>query len=280
MTKIKVVTDSTVDLNKEIIQKYEIHVLPLQINLEGKTYLDREDITPTEFIEKMKTADELPKSSQPSLGSFIKLYNELTSDGSEVISIHLSSGLSGTVRTAETAAKQCNGKVTVVDSLYISKGLAFQVIEAATMAKKGHSMAEIIDRLNVVRKSTRLFVVVDTLENLMKGGRIGKAKALIGSLLNIKPIATLEEGVYSPIANARSHGQVVKQLVKHLVEDTNGKIIKGIGITHADGKDLAIRLKEKILELYENLEILIEDTTPIISTHTGPGAIGFMYYAE
>ncbi|MCU9613634.1 DegV family protein [Caldibacillus lycopersici] len=277
---IKIVTDSTADINKEMCERYQISVIPMQIILDGKTYIDRVDITPNEFLEKMKAADELPKSSQPSIGHFIELYDQLSADGSEIISIHLAGELSGTVRTAHAAALQCNGKVTVVDSTFISKALTFQVVEAAKMAQEGKTVEEIVNRLNHIRLRTKLYVVVNTFENLVKGGRIGKGKALIGSLLKIKPIASLEDGIYTPIANVRSYSQVVKNLVKHLKEDTDGKEIKEIGIVHADGMELATLLKEKILEAFEHLEILIEDTTPIISTHTGPGAIGFMYYAE
>lgn len=277
---IKIVTDSTADLNEETIQKYDIHVVPLQIHLNGKTYLDRVDFTPSEFIKMMKNSSELPKSSQPSLGTFLELYEKLTEDGSEVLSIHLSGGLSGTAQTAKMAALQCKGKVTVVDSLFISKALSFQVIEAAVMAKEGKTVDEIIKRLEEIRFRTKLFVVVDTLENLVKGGRIGKGKALIGSLLNIKPIACLENGLYTPIANVRSYSQVVKQLMKNFLHDVDGKIVKGIGLVHADGLELAKSLKKKILEVYDHLEICIEETTPIISIHTGTGAIGFMYYSE
>lgn len=277
---IKIVTDSTVDLSNEEANELGIHIIPLQIHLDGKTYLDRVDITPSEFMEKMKMSEELPKTSQPSIGAFTKIYDELTEDGSEVLSIHCSEPLSGTVQTARSIAQQYNGKVTVIDSKYISKGLAFQVIEACKLVKLGKSMKEILDRLNEVLNSTTLFVVVDTLENLVKGGRIGKGRALIGSLLNIKPIAGLKDGAYDPISNVRNHNQVVKQLVKHFKEDVDGKIIKGIGLAHADGLELATRLKTKLQELYGNIEIPIVETTPIISTHTGPGAIGFTYYAE
>lgn len=277
---IKIVTDSTADLSQTIANQFGIKILPLQILLDGKSYTDRVDITPSEFMQKMKTSKELPKSSQPSLGAFLEAYNELTSDGREVISIHITGGMSGTVQTAMSAAEQCEGKVTVVNSMFISKALTFQVIEAAKMAKEGKTVQEILQRLDKIRENTKLFVVVDTLENLVKGGRIGRGKALLGSLLKIKPIAALEDGVYTPVSKARSYNQVVKELVKRFKEDVDGKVVKGIGLVHADGKGLASQLKEKLLEIYEHLEIVIENTTPIISTHTGPGAIGFMYFAE
>ncbi|MBT2690262.1 DegV family protein [Bacillus sp. ISL-47] len=280
MSKIKIVTDSTADLSHEIIEKYDIEVVPLSIHIEGNTYLDRVDITPSEFMRKMKEAIELPKSSQPPAGAFVEVYDRFGKEGYEILSIHMTGGMSGTAQSAESAAGMSDAKVTVVDSRYISKALAFQVLEAAEMAKEGKSVEEIVERLDTIRENTKLFVVVDTLENLVKGGRIGKGKAMIGSLLNIKPIASLEGGVYTPVAKVRSHTQVAKYLAKQFAGDVKGKAIKGVGLVHAEGQGLASKLKMLIEEMTGYEHIKIEETTPIISTHTGPGAIGFMYYLE
>ncbi|UII54507.1 DegV family protein [Cytobacillus spongiae] len=280
MMKIKVVTDSTVDLSDELVKEYNIEVVPLNIYIDGESYLDRVDITPVEFLHKMKESKELPKSSQPAVGSFLEVYDRLGEEGYEVISIHMTSGMSGTVQSAENAAEMSSTSVTVIDSRFISKALGFQVIEAAKMIKEGKTVDEIVQHLNEVRKHTRLFVVVDTLENLVKGGRIGKGKALIGSMLNIKPIASLEGGAYNPVSKARSYSQVVKFLSKQFAEDVKGKTIKGVGIAHAEGLELANKLKDSIQEVTGYDKCTIEYTTPIISTHTGQGAIGFMYYFE
>ncbi|MCM3769303.1 MULTISPECIES: DegV family protein [Priestia] len=280
MSKIKVVTDSTIDLTLEEAEKYGIEMIPLCINIDNETYLDRVELTPTDFIEKMKNSKELPKSSQPAIGSFVEVYERLVSEGYDVISIHMTGGMSGTVRAAESAAQMVEGNITVVDSMYITKALSFQVFEAVKMIEEGHTVEEIVARLEEVRQNTNLFVVVDTLENLVKGGRIGRGKGLIGSLLNIKPIASLADGVYTPVAKVRSHSQIVKFLTKQFEEHTEGKSIKGVGLVHADGFGLASKLKESIVKARGYTQFSIEDTTPIISTHTGIGAIGFMYFAE
>ncbi|MET3686023.1 DegV family protein with EDD domain [Priestia megaterium] len=280
MAKIKVVTDSTIDLTLEEAKKYGIEMIPLCINIDNETYLDRVELTPTDFIEKMKNSKELPKSSQPAIGSFVEVYERLVSEGYDVISIHMTGGMSGTVRAAESAAQMVEGNITVVDSMYITKALSFQVFEAVKMIEDGHTVEEIITRLEEVRQNTNLFVVVDTLENLVKGGRIGRGKGLIGSLLNIKPIASLADGVYTPVAKVRSHSQIVKFLTKQFEEHTEGKSIKGVGLVHADGFGLASKVKESIVKARGYTQFSIEDTTPIISTHTGIGAIGFMYFAE
>lgn len=280
MKKIKIVTDSTVDLSQEILEKYEIEVVSLSIYINDNSYLDRVDITPAEFIDKMMESEELPKTSQPSVGTFVEKYDELADKGFDIISIHMTGGMSGTVESAKSASQLTKARVFVVDSEFISKGLSFQVLEAAEMAREGHNVAHILQRLNHVKKHTKLYVVVDTLENLMKGGRIGKGKAFLGSLLNIKPIATLEDGVYTPITKVRSRSQAVKYLVSAFVEDSLGKKIKSVGITHAGSLDVALKLKEAIEKATGFNKVDIDYTTPIISTHTGKGAIGFSYYIE
>ncbi|MEH7387214.1 DegV family protein [Bacillus sp. JJ1521] len=280
MTKVKIVTDSTADLSEELVKELGISVVPLSITIDGETFLDRVDITPREFLTKMKQATELPKSSQPAVGHFVELYDQLGRDGSEIISIHMTGGMSGTVASAENAARMSESKVTVIDSMYISRALAFQVIEAAKMANAGQALDEIVKRIEEIRENSTLFVTVDTLENLVKGGRIGKGKAFIGSLLNIKPIASLQDGVYTPVSKVRSHAKIVKYLSEKFAEDVSEKTIKGVAIAQVDAAELAENLKDAIKKLTGYADVDIVETTPVISTHTGPGAIGFMYYVE
>ncbi|CAM4232299.1 hypothetical protein BAMA_05985 [Bacillus manliponensis] len=280
MQKIKIVTDSTADLSQEVIEKYDIHVIPLSISVNGKTYLDRVDLQPDEFLEEMQKSSELPKTSQPAVGSFVEMYDRLGKDGSQVLSIHLSGNLSGSVATANSAATMTDTKVTVVDSTFLSHAIAYQVIEAAKMVKEDRPLEDILKRIEDVRKNTRLFVVVDTLDNLVKGGRIGKGKALIGSLLNIKPIAEIAEGVYNPVTKVRSQGQIVKTLMKIFEEDIAGKTVKAVGVPHAKALPIAEKMKEAIEKISGFTDTEIFYTTPVISTHTGVGAVGFSYFAE
>ncbi|WP_273126113.1 DegV family protein [Metabacillus sp. HB246100] len=280
MNNVRIVTDSTIDINKDILDQYDITVVPLSITIDSETYTDGIDLMADEFIKKMKSASELPKSSQPPTGKFLEVYEELGRDGSSVISIHMTKGMSGTVQSAQGAAQMTDVDVTVVDSMFISKALSYQVIEAAQMAQKGASKKEILDRIEKIRQHTHLYVVVDTLENLVKGGRIGKGKAMIGSLLNIKPIANLEDGVYTPVGKVRSQSQAIKFLAKQFADDIKGKTVKAVGIAHADAFDYATKLKNAILQINPNCQVDISFTSPVISTHTGPGALGFMFLAE
>jgi DegV family protein with EDD domain len=280
MSKIKIVTDSTLDMSLEMAEKLGIVVVPLSVTINGETYLDRVELNPADFIEDMNKLSELPKSSQPSAGAFLEVYDRLGEEGYEVLSIHMTGKMSGTVRSAESAAHMTKTKVTVLDSKFISKALSFQVVEAVELAKQGHSMEGILNRLEKVREHTKLLIMVDTLDNMVKGGRIGKGKAFIGSLLNIKPIASLEGAEYNPVAKVRSHSQVVKFLVKQFAEDVKGKTIRGVGIAHAEAYELSSRIKEAITELTGYKDISIDYTGPTISTHTGPGAIALMYYFD
>lgn len=280
MSKIKIVTDSTMDMTKEQADELGVVIVPLSVTINGETYLDRVEIQPAEFIETMKSLEELPKSSQPSAGTFLEVYDRLGEEGYEVISIHMTGKMSGTVRSAESAAQMTKTNVTVVDSEFISIALQFQVREAVEMAKQGKSLDEIINRLNYVRQNSRLYIMIDTLDNMVKGGRIGKGKAFIGSLLNIKPIASLEGAEYNPVAKVRSHSQVVKWLAKQFAEDIKGKTVNGVGIVHAEALGLASKVKESIIDLTGYQDISVDYTGPTISTHTGPGAIALMYYTE
>ncbi|WP_088006292.1 DegV family protein [Indiicoccus explosivorum] len=279
MGNVHIVTDSTADLSWDEIDRYNLHVVPLTIQAGGELYQDRVDLEPETFLEIMAKSDELPKSSQPAPGVLSDLYSRLGKEGDQIVSIHMTGGMSGTADAARQAAAMTEADVTVIDSRFISRALAFQVLEAAGLSAEGATASEIASRLAEVRKATSLFVVVDTLENLVKGGRIGKGRALLGSFLKIKPIASLEGGEYTPVHKARSHRQAVSYLFDRFKEETAGKTVKGIGIVHAGGQAMA-----------EPLERMLADagfpgagkgyTSPVIATHTGPGAIGFMYFAE
>ncbi|ADU30202.1 DegV family protein [Evansella cellulosilytica] len=278
--KVKIVTDSTVDLPKEELEKLNATIVPLSVTINGKSYVDGVDISSKEFVQLLVKSEEIPQSSQPSVGSFLEVYDELGSDGSQIISIHMTSGMSGTYTSAKTAADMSSSDVTVVDSKYISSALSFQVKEACALAESGATATEILERIEKVKNNTSLYIMVDTLEYLVKGGRIGRGKALVGSLLKIKPVASLQDGVYTPISKVRTYVQLIKFLKNKFEEETAGKIVKGIGIAQVEAKELAQQLKAALKEKTDFNDITIVDTTPIISTHTGPGAVALMYYTD
>ncbi|MDT8860628.1 DegV family protein [Alkalihalobacillus sp. MEB130] len=281
MMTIKIVTDSTSDLTEDLVKTYGIEVVPLSISVNGKTYLDGIDISKKEFIGLLTSSEELPKSSQPSVGYFEETYRRLLDEPetSHIISIHLTEGMSGTYNSARTAADMVGDKVTVINSHFISHALSFQVLEAAQMAQGGSSVEEIVARMEEVRANTSLYLMVDTLEYLAKGGRIGRGKALLGSLLKIKPIASLADGVYTPVTKVRTHMQMIEYFTKQFKEETEAFKVKAIGIAHIEAESLAHKLREALQQV-KNIPVTITETSPIISTHTGPGAIALMYYTE
>jgi len=279
MPTIKIVTDSTTDLPKEILEQYDVEVVPLSVYVDGVSYEDGVNLDPLDFIHMMNVSSELPKTSQPAVGVFLETYDRLGKDGDTIISIHMTSGMSGTFASASAAAEMTTSNVHVIDSQMISQALGFQVLEAAEMARNGHTADSIVAHLKDVFHRTTLFVVVQTLDNLVKGGRIGRAKGWISSLLSIKPIAKLEQGVYSPCAKVRTTTQIINKLLEHFKKDTEGKELSGIGISHANNLPLAERLKEELSQL-TSISVRIRPATPVITTHTGEGAIGFMYYTN
>lgn len=280
MTKVKIVTDSTVDMTEEEFNTYHITMVPLSISVNGQTYLEQIELTSDEFLEQMRRSEELPKSSQPAVGTFAEVYDQLGADGSEVISIHMTGGMSGTVQSAESAASMTDTNVTVVDSAYISKALSFQVIEAAKMAQAGKSVSEIIERLDAIQKNTRLIIVIHRLDNLIKGGRIGKLAGWFGSLLNIKPIAVLADGVLQPVAKVRTQSQIIKFILKQMEQDLAGKKLIEASMVHANNLELSEKISQAVIEMMDIQTMKIEDTTPVITTHAGEGALAIMYYWE
>jgi DegV family protein with EDD domain len=279
MAAIKIVTDSTTDLPKELLEQHRIEVIPLSVFVNGQTYQDNVTIMPLDFIEKMKNSEELPKTSQPAIGVFVDTYDRLGADGDTILSIHMTSGMSGTYATACAAADMSTSDVIVVDSQMISQAMGFQVVEAAEMAEQGYSIESIVSRMKQILENSKLFVVVETLENLVKGGRVGKAVGWLSSILKIKPIAMLEKGAYTPLAKVRTTSQIIKTLLERFEHDIKDKIVGGIGISHADNLPLAERLQQEIVRLTA-VPVSIRPATPVITTHTGPGAIGFMYYTK
>ncbi len=200
---IKIVTDSSVQLTPEEIEKYQIHIIPLTIMIDGTVYIDGETITREEFMTKMAQASALPKTSQPAIGTFLELFDDLTKDGSEVLALHMLEAISGTVNSARQAAELSQGKVTVWDSDFTDRALSFQVIEAAKMAQAGADMDAILAKMAEVRDHTRLVMGVSNLDNLVKGGRISKVSGLLSSLLNIKVILQVKDGQLTALQKGR-----------------------------------------------------------------------------
>ncbi|MDM8213745.1 DegV family protein [Enterococcus hirae] len=283
MTKIKIVTDSSCILTQEDIEKYNIHVVPLSVMIDGTIYTPPKNLTYEKFMELMAESKSLPKTSQPPLGAFLELYEELTKDGSQVLSIHLTESLSGTVETAKQAAKMVQGAITVVDSAFVDQGTTFQVLKAAELAEKGSDLSTILAEIKKVRDHTVLYLGLSSLENLVKGGRINRAVGLISSFFNVKVVMQMEHGDLFPKAKGRGDKTFAKwfeQLKTSLQKQASDVARIGISYAGDSGKEIVKKFKIELQQILPDLEIPVVHTTPIVSTHTGPGAFAVIFYTK
>jgi len=275
LKKICLITDSTADLTPAQAQELNVKVQPLYVVFGEKMYRDGIDIDPNTFYARLKTASTLPTTSQPSPGEFMDLYQAAFAEGYDsIISIHISSALSGTCQSARQAAEALPGKdIRVVDSSSISVGIALQVRAAATAIAEGKAMEEILSLIELCRQNHEVLFTLDTLEYLAKGGRIGKAKSLLGSLLNIKPVIRVVDGAYVDAGKGRSQKQALAQITELFQTLSKGRRVKslaiGVGAADEAGQLLQSMFKESF-----GVEASLAYLTPVIGVHTGPGTVG------
>ncbi|MCW3490337.1 DegV family protein [Dethiobacter alkaliphilus] len=274
MKNIALVTDSTADLTATMKEELNAHVIPLKIVFAHQEYIDGE-LTAEDFYQKLATAQELPRSSQPSPADFTALYQQLLKQYDQVISIHLSSALSGTVNAARVAADTLQDKIHVVDSKNISLGIGLMVKEAARCIHEGMDTPQILTRITEARKSIETMFTLNTLEYLQKGGRIGKVSGLVGSLLNIKPVVRVnEEGIYVPAGKARSQDKALDQIANKLKEIVGNRSVKSLAIAHGDALDAANKLKTIMETTFGVPATIFTQVSAVIGVHTGPGTVG------
>lgn len=269
MTQIKIVTDSSITIEPELVQDLGITIVPLSVMVDGKLYNDN-DLKEGEFLSLMTSSKELPKTSQPPVGLFAETYDTLSKDGSDLISIHLSKSLSGTVEAARQGANLSEADVVVVDSTFTDQAMKFQVVEAAKMAKAGASRDEILEKITEIQEKTQLFIGVSTLENLVKGGRIGRVTGLLSSLLNIKVVMEMKNHELVPVVKGRGNKTFTKWL-EEFKESLEGKEVAELGISYAGTSDFAKNLAEELQDMVRQ-KISVLETGSIIQTHTGENA--------
>ena len=269
MTKIKIVTDSSITIEPELTKDLNITIVPLTVMIDGVVYSDA-NLKEGEFLQLMKSSKNLPKTSQPPVGVFAEIFEDLSAEDVQIISIHMSHALSGTVEAARQGATLAKADVTVVDSSFTDQAMKFQVVEAAKMAKAGATLEEILEKLEEVKTKTELYIGVSTLENLVKGGRIGRVTGLISSLLNIRVVMQMTDHTLSPIIKGRG-AKTFKKWLDDLKESLKEKEIEEIGISYAGGPEFANQMKAELQEFVEK-PIPVLETGSIIQTHTGENA--------
>lgn len=278
MSKIKIVTDSSLTIEPELVEKYDITVIPLSVMIDGVVYSDSDLKEEGKFLNMMRNSKELPKTSQPPVGVFAEVYENLMKNGADhIVSIHITHTLSGTVEAARQGANLAGADVTVIDSTFTDQCQKFQVVQAAKLAQEGGSLEEVIAKIEEVRQKSELFIGVSTLEHLVKGGRIGRVTGLISSLLNIKVVMEMVDCELNPIIKGRGLKTFNKWL-DNFIEYAKGKKVAEIGISYCGTADMANGFKEKLQVLGAPIAVL--ETGSIIQTHTGENAFAVMVRYE
>jgi DegV family protein with EDD domain len=273
---IRIVTDSTSYLAPEIREDYDIQVVPLQVIFGDMTFKEGYRYTNAEYFARLKQEKIFPATSQPPVGDFQEVFDRFAPDDT-VICILISELLSGTVQSAEIAAQSSGLDVTVIDSRSSSAGLAFQVTRAAEMARAGASKEEIIEEVIRIRSATSLYFVVDDLQYLIRGGRLGKAGGLVGSLLQIKPILQLVDGQLIACDKVRTRQRAWETILGKLREKAQSGPLENVCVVYVDNLADALEFKERVAALYGGT-IQLSELGPVIGSHTGPGTIGLVYY--
>lgn len=276
MTKVKIVTDSTADIPASMAKELGIMIVPLKVIFsEKETYEDGVDLTADQFYKKVEETNVIPSTSQPTPYEFEKVYESLQSEDTAIISIHLSAKLSGTHQAA-TIAKQAienNEHIYVIDSKRASYAVGIIVVEIAKMAQKGASLQACLARLDELLEHTDVYFMVDTLDYLQKNGRIGKASALFGSLLKIKPILSLsEEGEVYPYEKVRGQKKAVNRLIS-LLKEKYGDSPVHVGIFHAVNDHLANELRDRLRSDFLVQSDVVTSIGAVIGSHVGPGTV-------
>lgn len=270
---VKLVVDSTADIPPALSEEYGITVVPLTVQFGKETLRDGVDITRDEFYTRLAQQSTPPKTSQPSVGAFEQVYRDLSHDGDEILSLHLSGKFSGTVRAAQQAASLVSdAHITVVDTPQVAMGVGFMAIAAARAARDGKSLAEIEALVRTMFPRVFLYVGLDTLRYLQQGGRIGRVQAFLGTMLSVKPLLEVQNGEPHPLEQVRTSKRMYTRMLE-LVE-AQGEL-EDLAVLYTAGTEQAQALADQIVErgLFPRERLVIAQMGAVIGTHVGPGGI-------
>jgi DegV family protein with EDD domain len=279
MAEVAVVTDSTAYLPAELMERHNIRVVPLYVVFGAERTVPEVEITDyPAFFEELRRAETLPSTSQPSVGDFTSVYEPLLAEGKEIVSVHISGGLSGTPEAARQAkqALERDGKggerIEVIDSTTAAGGLGFMVLAAAKAAAELGSAQEVAEHVRSARGELKLWFVIDTLEFLKRGGRIGAASAWIGSTLKVKPILTVENEM-TPVERVRTSGRAMERMVDYARQRKDSGA-DAWSAQHINAPDACQELIERCSEVYGRPPTIVSEIGPVLAAHTGPGLLG------
>ncbi|MEK5040709.1 DegV family protein [Sporosarcina sp. FSL K6-3457] len=272
--KTAIVTDSTAYLPAHLLEELDIHMIPLTVTLNGKAYDEEINLTSTDFYDKVRGDAPLPKTSQPPVGKFVELYESLKETYDAVISIHLSSGISGTYAGAGQAGEMVEGiDVRTFDSEISCYPQGFYVLRAAQLAQQGATPDAIMAELAEMKQTLRAYFMVDDLTHLQRGGRLSSAQALIGGLLQVKPLLHFQEKVIVPFEKVRTRKKAMKRIVDLLAEDAAKMPLEAV-IIHGNQPEEAETWLAQLTEQLPDVQFTISHFGPVIGTHLGEGAMG------
>lgn len=269
--QVTVVTDSTADIPESITQELGIPVVPLRINFGQESFRDGIDLTTDQFIEKLKSAQVLPTTSQPTASEFAAAFQDAIDEDRDVVCVTIAARLSGTFQAATTAAEQVSpDRITVIDSCATTMQLGWPVIAGARIAAEGAERERVVTAVNEAISRANLFCVLKTLDYVYKGGRIGKASQIFGSALNIKPIISFRDGVVVPLERVRTWKKALRRIVQ-LVQDEGE--LSDIIVLYIDNREDADAILAEMQESHPDANVILGRAGAVISTHAGPGAV-------
>jgi DegV family protein with EDD domain len=284
MSKIAIVTDSSSAIPREALNGAPVFIVPLQVIWGEMTYRDNVDIQSKEFYERLAHADVMPTTSQPSPAAFHEIYSRLLNEGHEILSIHISSKLSGTMDSAIQAKQMLEGApLEIVDSDATSMALGFQVLNAVQILRNGATLKEAKEQVENVRSEAGVYFVVNTLEFLHRGGRIGGGAAFLGTVLDLKPVLQLRNGRVEAVERVRTMSKAVNRLLDLVEKDVEGKKSVQFCAIHANAQEMADMLRERACARFGLPaigNIMLADISPAIGSHTGPGTVGFSFFTS
>jgi DegV family protein with EDD domain len=278
--RIAVVTDSTSDLPRELAKQHGIRIIPQILIMGTKTWRDGVDIDSPAFYELLRTSPDFPASSQPSIADFEAVFRELAKEADGIAAVLVSDKLSGTLNSARMAKENLpDVPIEIVDTQAVSVQLGFMALAAARAAAAGGDLQTVADAARAMIGKVGVYFVVDTLEYLHRGGRIGAAARLFGTALNLKPLLAIQDGMVHPVTKVRSRRKALDTLFQLLDQELAGKAEIHMAVLHVAAPEEAAQLAEQVEHRFQPVEMIRSECGPVVGTHAGPGTLGVVYYA-
>lgn len=280
MKKVVVVTDSSATVPAHLVQELDIRVVPILLAVNGWTFRDGVDVTSSQVYDWLRSSRLLPTTSAPSIGDFLRVYAAASQESSGIVSVHLSPKLSATYSAALAASQLVDDvAIRVVNCQTVAMGQGFVALEAARAAAAGANLDGVVARAAEVASRMNLLATIDTLEYLHRGGRIGGAATLVGTMLQIKPVLYVADGHVDVFAKPRTKSRAIRIMLERMAEQVEGRPLH-VAVLHADVPEEAEALRQTLAQHFNCTELYVTPLTPVMGTHTGPGVLGVVYYAE